>query len=319
MKYDVVAFGEILIDFTFCGTNERGVALFAQNPGGAPGNVCVAINRLGGASSFIGKVGDDMHGQLLIDTLKKEGVGTEGLISDDSVFTTLAFVNTNENGERFFSFSRKPGADTQMSFEEMPAELFENGRIFHSGSLSLTHEPARTATIRAVEKAREHGMIISYDPNYRDSLWPNEETAVKWMRSMIPYSDIMKISDEETALLTGYADPEKAASELIEQGVKIAAVTLGGDGALVASKDGIQKVPGFKPASIADTNGAGDTFWGAFLYQIAKADKELEQIRLEELAQFARYANAAASLTCTKSGAIPAMPSQEQVDEFLEA
>ena len=315
----MVAFGEILIDFTFTGTNERGVALFAQNPGGAPGNVCVAVNRLGGTSSFMGKVGDDMHGQLLIDTLEKEGVGTEGLCRDGSVFTTLAFVNTNENGARFFSFARKPGADTQMTFEEMPEELFENGRIYHFGSLSLTHEPARTASFEAVKKAREKGMIISYDPNYRDSLWPDEKTAVKWMRSMLPYADIVKISDEETALLTDFADPEKAAKALVEQGVKIAAVTLGADGALIAAKEGAVLAPGCKPSSIADTNGAGDTFWGAFLYQVAKSRKQPEELTLKELEEFARYANVAASLTCTRSGAIPAMPTAAEVDEFLNA
>ncbi|MCF0260520.1 MAG: hypothetical protein HUJ54_11740 [Erysipelotrichaceae bacterium] len=186
-------------------------------------------------------------------------------------------------------------------------------------SLSLTHEPARTASFEAVKKARENGMIISYDPNYRDSLWPDEQTAVKWMRSMIPYSDIVKISDEETALLTDFADPKQAAENLVEQGVKIAAVTLGADGALIATAQGTVKAPGCKPSSIADTNGAGDTFWGAFLYQVAKSGKQPEELTLEELGEFARYANVAASLTCTKSGAIPAMPAAAEVDEIFNA
>lgn len=316
-KYDVVAFGEILIDFTDLGPNEAGISMFAQNPGGAPGNVCVAISRLGGKSSFIGKVGDDMHGKLLKRTLENQGVSTKGMVEDPDVFTTLAFVSVNENGERSFSFARKPGADTQMSWNEMDTDEIENGKIFHIGSLSLTHEPARESTIKAIEHARKEGLIISYDPNYRDSLWSGEEEAVKMMRSLVPHVDVMKISDEETSLLTDHADPAEAAQALLDQGVKIAAVTLGADGALVANKEGYRVVPGFKPDSIADTNGAGDSFWGAFLYQLAKADKPLEDFTLDELEANTRFANAVAALTVSKAGAIPAMPFMDDVKEFM--
>lgn len=315
--YDVSAFGEILIDFTDLGKNERGISLFAQNPGGAPGNVCVAMNRLGAHTAFLGKVGHDMHGELLKNTLNKEGVSTKGLLEDDDVFTTLAFVSVNDDGERSFSFARKPGADTQMNYDEMDLDEIDQSSIFHVGSLSLTHEPARTTTKKAIEHAKEKGILISYDPNYRASLWPDEQSAIDMMRSLVPYADIMKISDEETALLTGKPDPADAAKALIDQGVKIAAVTLGANGALVANKEGTAVVPGFKPDSIADTNGAGDSFWGAFLYRLSQADKDLEDITLDELKANTRFANAVAALTVSKPGAIPAMPTMEETEEFL--
>lgn len=317
MKYDVAAFGEILIDFTHTNPGEEGPALFAQNPGGAPGNVCVAVSRLGGTSSFLGKVGTDMHGDLLRKTLEDEGVSVKGLISDDDAFTTLAFVSVDDSGERSFSFARKPGADTLMRADELDRDEIADASIFHVGSLSLTHEPARTATLEALKLAKEAGDIISYDPNYRASLWPDQETAVKAMRSLIPYADLMKISDEETDLLTDFKDPEEAARSLIDQGVKVAAVTLGSEGSLVANKEGIRKVAGFK-SKVADTNGAGDSFWGTLLFEIARSGKKPEDLTLDELEDMIRFANAAAAVTVTSHGAIPAMPTYEQVKERLE-
>lgn len=316
MSYELTVFGEILIDFTHTNPGEEGAALFAQNPGGAPGNVCVAVSRLGGKSAFLGKVGDDMHGRLLRDVLDKEGVSTKGLLTDPNTFTTLAFVSVDDNGERSFSFARKPGADTQMSAEELDVDEIAQGDIFHVGSLSLTHEPARSATLFGLKKAKELGKMVSYDPNYRASLWNSEEEAIEAMRSLIPYADIMKISDEETALLTGKEDPEEAAKALIDQGVKIAAITLGSKGALVANKEGTAVVGGFK-SDVADTNGAGDSFWGTMLYQIADSKKRPEELSLDELKDMVRFANAAAALTCRKHGAIPALPSKEDVVAFL--
>ena len=184
--YDITALGELLIDFTPCGTSEAGRQLFEQNPGGAPANVLVSVSRLGQKAAFIGKVGDDMHGALLKKTLEENNVDTSGLIVDPNVFTTLAFV-TLTDGERNFSFARKPGADTQLRKEEVNLEILKNTRIFHFGSLSLTDEPARSATIYAVENAKQCGALISYDPNYRAPLWKDRETAVKEMRSVIKY------------------------------------------------------------------------------------------------------------------------------------
>ncbi len=316
MENNICTFGEILIDFTDSGTTPSGTKLFAQHPGGAPANVAVGVKRLGGNASFIGKIGDDMHGTLLKGVLDEEGVDVSNLVQDDTVFTTLAFVSVGPEGERQFSFARKPGADTQMTFEEMDQDMIKNSKIFHVGSLSLTHEPSRTAEYKAIDLAKDNGVIISYDPNYRESLWLNEPVAIQAMRSLINKADIMKISDEETALLTDIKDPEGAAKSLIDQGVKVVAVTLGDKGALIANKEGAIVVPGFK-SQVADTNGAGDSFWSAMLVQVANANKALEELSLDELADFTRFANGVAALTVRKSGAIPAMPTLAQATEFL--
>lgn len=317
-RYDITAFGEILIDFTSQGYNENGQMLYARNPGGAPANVAVAAQKLGARTAFIGKVGKDMHGEFLRSVLKEEKVNTEGLISDENYFTTLAFVEVNENGERTFSFSRKPGADTKIQKEEVDIDVLDNTNIFHVGSLSLTDQPARDTTLYAVKRARSKGSIISYDPNYRASLWKDEETAEKQMRSLIPYVDIMKISDEETELLTGCPDVQQAAEILYQQGVKIIAVTLGGKGAYIYCSEGGCFVPGFDVKHVEDTNGAGDSFWGGFLYKISMSEKQLEDLTKEELAEYTRFGNAVASLCVEKKGAIPAMPELPQVEERLK-
>lgn len=314
--YDVVTFGEILIDFTWQGVNENGQALFAQNPGGAPANVAVATARLGGHTAFIGKAGKDMHGEFLKSVLEKENVETAGMILDKKYFTTLAFVSVDENGERNFSFARKPGADTRIEKEEIDVDILDKTKVFHIGSLSLTDQPARDTTIYAIRRAKEKGSIISYDPNYRASLWKDEETAKKQMRSLIPYVDIMKISDEETELLTGKKNPEEAAKRLFGQGVKIVAVTLGSEGAYLYCKEGGAYVPGFVSKAV-DTNGAGDSFWGGFLYRISAEEKRPELFTMEELKEYVRFGNAVASLCVEKKGAIPAMPSLAQVEERM--
>lgn len=316
MKTDITSFGEILIDFTREGNNESGAALFAQHPGGAPANVCVGIRRLGGNPAFIGKVGTDMHGAMLKNVLENEGIDVSQLIADPNFFTTLAFVDVNEEGEREFSFSRKPGADTQIQMEEIDPAVVQNSKIFHCGSLSLTDQPARTTTHQLIALAKASGVYISYDPNYRASLWPNEQIAIDQMRSLVCMVDIMKISDEECSLLTDQADPQQAAQVLLTQGPKIVAITLGSQGALIANAKGSRVVAGFK-SKVADTNGAGDSFWGAMLYQIAHCDQDLDQIDLDTLETFTRYANAVAALTVRKHGAIPAMPTAQEVANFL--
>lgn len=314
--YDITVFGEILIDFTYSGKNDDGQALFAQNPGGAPANVAVAAQKLGASTAFIGKAGKDMHGEFLKSVLEKQNVSTKGMLLDENYFTTLAFVNISESGERTFSFARKPGADTQIQKEEINVDILDHTNIFHIGSLSLTDQPARDTTFYAVSRAKNMGSIISYDPNYRASLWQDETTAIKHMRSLIPYADIMKISDEETLLLTNHKDPEIAAKSLIQHGVKISLVTLGGDGAYVCNKNGGFKVDGFKTTAI-DTNGAGDSFFGGFLYKVSKSGKNPDELTLSELKDFARFGNAVASLCVEKKGAINAMPELEQVNRRL--
>lgn len=315
--YDITTFGEILIDFTWQGINKEGQTLFAQNPGGAPANVAVAAAKLGSHTAFIGKAGNDMHGNYLKSVLEKEQVETKGMVLDDAYFTTLAFVNVGENGERSFSFARKPGADTKIQKEEIDVEILDRTQIFHVGSLSLTEQPARDTTLYAIRRAKEKGSIISYDPNYRASLWKDENTAKAQMRSLIPYADIMKISDEETELLTGKMKPEEAAEILFREGIKIAVVTLGSKGAYLYCKEGGAHIPGFVSEAV-DTNGAGDSFWGGFLYCISKSGKSPEQFTMEELKEYVRFGNAVASLCVEKKGAIPAMPELSQVKERME-
>lgn len=309
--FDVTALGEVLIDFTPCGKSEAGMNLFEQNPGGAPANVLAALCNLGFKTAFIGKVGDDMHGALLKDTLDKAGIDTEGMVVDDTVFTTLAFVSLKD-GERTFSFARKPGADTQLRPEEVKEDIVKNTKIFHCGSLSLTDEPARSATFHAIKMAKESGALISYDPNYRAPLWNSVEEAKVQMRSVIPYADIMKISDEETALLTDCSDPKEAAQALLDQGVKCVVVTLGKDGALLKTAQ-IEIVEKGKARKVVDTTGAGDSFWGGILSRFAQDGTDPAEITEEKAREYVRFANAVAGLCVEKRGAIPAMPTLEQV------
>ena len=309
--FDVTALGEILIDFTDYGISESGMTLFEQNPGGAPANVLAAVSRLGLKAAFIGKTGDDMHGTLLKKTLEDIHVDTTGMIMDPDVFTTLAFV-TLKNGERSFSFARKPGADTMLRKEEVNLEIVRNSRILHVGSLSLTAEPSRSATFYAVEEAKKAGVKISYDPNYRPLLWQSEEEAILHMRSLIPYADIMKISDEETMLLTGKKDPEEAADALLRQGISCVVVTLGKDGALLKTPD-LSVYGKGKDRKIADTTGAGDSFWGGFLTCLVRNHVSPEKLTVEQAESYVKFANTVAGLCVEKRGAIPAMPTLEQV------
>ncbi|MBR2189742.1 MAG: carbohydrate kinase [Eubacterium sp.] len=309
--FDVTALGEVLIDFTPYGTSEAGKRLFEQNPGGAPANVLAALSRMGCKTAFIGKVGADMHGDYLRSVLEELSIDTGSLISDPDFFTTLAFVSL-ENGERSFAFARKPGADTQLKASELNPALLEQTKIFHFGSLSMTDEPAKSATCEAVQMAKKAGALISYDPNYRAALWPDEQTAIREMRAVVPYVDLMKISDEECALLTGEHDPEKAAERLLEAGVRCAFVTCGGDGSLLRTKAVCVQEPAMK-CKLVDTTGAGDSFWGGVLYQFAVNNWMPEDLDTEKAQTILRFANTVAGLCVQKRGAIPAMPSLDEV------
>ncbi len=304
-KFNITALGEILIDFTVLDTNSS-AKLFQQNPGGAPANVLVAATKLGCSTAFIGKAGNDMHGLFLKDVLIKEKINTSNFLLDDNVFTTLAFVDIDSNKERTFSFARKPGADTLLSINEVDLNIIKNSNVLHVGSLSLTHEPVRTTTHEVIKYAKENNIIVSYDPNYRASLWSSVEDAIYHMRSITP--DIMKISDEETLLLTGVSNYEEAAIVLFNRGIKIVVVTLGDKGSYVYNKEGGKLIPSFK-SNLVDTTGAGDAFWGAFL---SKVNNNLD-VSLEVLSDYALFANATASLCVEQIGAIPAMPSIDDV------
>ena len=316
-KYDVVALGELLIDFTEDGISSFGQKLFEQNPGGAVANVASAMSKYGLKAGFVGKVGDDMHGRFLKKTLDDAGIDTKGLIIDSEVFTTLAFVALSANGDRSFSFARKPGADTCLCWDEIDKDLLQDTKVLHVGSLSLTDDPVRSATIKALEYAKQAGALISYDPNYRASLWKSRDHAIENMRSLIGCADIMKLSDEETELLTGNASPEQAAKSLMDAGIKCVAVTLGKAGALVAVNGECDIAEGYDIPAV-DTTGAGDAFWGGFLYKILKSGKPPAELTLGELKEFGRFANATATLCVQKRGAIPAMPTLDETYKLME-
>lgn len=315
---DIVAMGELLIDFTYHGRSENGTRLFEQNPGGAPANVLCAASNLGLSTAFIGKVGKDMHGDYLRRVLEEKGVDTSGLISADDVFTTLAFVELSETGERKFSFARKPGADTCLLASEVKFELAEGCKIFHFGSLSLTNEPSRSATIEAVKVAKKAGAIISYDPNYRAPLWKCENEASEIMQSVLRFADIVKISDEEVYLITGESSPEAAAESLFQKGISCAVVTLGSNGAYTAVKGAFVLVPILDPdVPVVDTTGAGDAFWGGFLYKLAVSGLRPNELGEAQLRDFTEFANGVASLCIQRRGGIPAMPTISMVKDFL--
>lgn len=315
-RVDIVALGELLIDFTEAGVGESGRRLFEQNPGGAPANLLTAAAHMGFKTAFIGKVGADMHGAFLKKTLEQEGIDTGAVIEDAAYFTTLAFVAIDEKGERHFSFARKPGADTMLRKEELDKELLADCKIFHFGSLSLTDEPAKSATLEAVRLAKEAGAVISYDPNYRASLWADQHTAVAEMKAMLPYADMVKVSDEESLLLTGKESCEEAAEALLDMGPKFMAVTLGSQGVLVARKGQKERISGFHVACV-DTTGAGDSFWGGFLSSYLSLREPIKQMSWENIKKCAVYGNAVAALCVQKRGGLPAIPTKEAVEEWL--
>lgn len=316
--FDIVALGELLVDFTTCGKSANGMRLFEQNPGGAVCNVLSAMARQGDATAFIGKIGKDMHGQFLKQSIESVGIDTSGLVEADDVFTTLAFVELSETGERSFSFARKPGADTCLAASELNEELLKHTRILHVGSLSLTNEPARSATIHAIRIAKAAGAVISYDPNYRAPLWDSVETAKQQMRSLLPYVDIMKLSDEETALLTDREDPTEALMFLYDAGITCAAVTMGSKGALVMLR-GETAVADPHNCVRVDSTGAGDAFWGGFLHDLLQRGKEIGALTLDDAASFAHLANVVAAICCERRGALLSMPTAEEVRMRLSA
>ena len=308
----ITTIGEILIDMTQTGTDANGNAIFAAIPGGAPANLAVAARKLGVETAFIGCVGNDPFGAILRKTLLHYGVDASALQTTDDADTTLAVVTVDPHGERSFAFCRKPGADTQID-RTRALETASHAEILHFGSVSLAAVACRDTIVSAVKRAKENGALITYDPNYRASLWGSVEEAIEVMRSVLPLCDIVKISEEETLLLSGYEAPDKAAEALIEQGVKLVIVTLGANGAYWRYGKDSGTVPGFK-VKVADTNGAGDTFFGAFVSRIAKHGG-LNGLNPERIERYVRYANRAASITASRPGAIPAMPTEDELTE----
>ena len=308
---DITAVGEILIDLTQSGVNELGIPVFAANPGGAPANLAVAAARLGASSAFIGKVGTDSFGTFLRSTLIDNKVDVTGMITDQHSRTTLAVVALDKTGERTFSFYRDPSADVNLRADEIAEEQLKNTRFLHFGSVSLTTDPARSATLHAVKTAKQYGATISYDPNYRASLWSDEATAIERMLEPLNMVDVLKVSDEELPLLTGTSDLEKGSQILADKGIALVLVTLGPDGAYYRFGDHTGHVPGVK-VKVGDTNGAGDTFFGAALSQLCKFES-LSDMTVSQLENIIAIANKAAAITTSRHGAIPAMPTYGEV------
>ncbi|MBQ4054144.1 MAG: carbohydrate kinase [Clostridia bacterium] len=314
-NFDVCALGEVLIDFTPAGVSAKGMPLFECNPGGAPANVLAAVNKLGGRSAFIGKIGDDAHGRFLADSMKQSDIDLTGLRIDREIPTTLAFVSLDEKGDRSFSFYRKPGADLMLRESEVDECLLSDCRIFHFGSVSLTGDPARTATLESAKKARRAGALVSYDPNYRPLLWNEEDAAVAEMKKGFDLADIIKVSDYELVLLTGETDLDRGAEILLGYGASLALISMGPGGSYIANKNASVKLATYDVKTV-DTTGAGDAFLGAILSRLAdKTADEIAELGKDELTDILDYANACGSLTTTKTGAAPAIPTPEEIEE----
>lgn len=314
--YDVTALGELLIDFAPQSVDGAGYPTIKANPGGAPGNFLAALARYGAKTAMIGKVGDDLYGRLLLGTLESAGIETKGVVCDPAVFTTLAFVSLDERGERSFSFARKPGADTQIRWEELDKTLIEDCRIFHFGTLSLTDEPSRTATREAVAYAKKLGKTITFDPNLRPPLWDSEERARAKILWGLAQADVVKISEEEAAFLWNCPPEEGARKLLTEFGVSLAMVTLGAAGCLLMNRNGTVSAP--CPAVCpVDTTGAGDIFGGSAVWRLLQSGKGPGELTRRELEEIAGFACTAASLSTEAVGGIPSIPDLDRVLERM--
>ena len=314
---DVVALGELLIDFTTQGTDADGYPTMAAHPGGAPANFLAALAKFGAKTALLGKVGGDAFGKLLVGTLAKAGIETRGIVTDPDVFTTLAFVILDSQGDREFSFGRKPGADTCLRFEELDMSLIDQARAFHFGTLSLTDQPARGATARAVAYARRKGKLITFDPNLRKPLWKNLEEAKALMLWGLGQADVVKISDEEVEFLFGMTPEEGARHILAEFGVGLVFVTCGPDGCIFKNPVAEGRVPGLSGLKVADTTGAGDIFGGSAVWKLLQIDKDVRTLTEGEMADAARFACASAGLSTTRFGGISSVPSLAEVTAKL--
>lgn len=318
-SFDVVALGELLIDMTMNGKSGQGNALYEANPGGAPCNVLAILKKLGHSVAFIGKVGDDIFGHELKGVLEEVGIDPRGLVMDKDARTTLAFVKTFDDGDRDFSFYRNPGADMLLKKEDVDLSLISDTRIFHFGTLSMTHDGIREATLYSIEEAKKAGALISFDPNLREPLWDSLDEAKEQVLKGLGYSDILKISDNEIQWLTGKEDYEEGARWILEKyGITLMTVSLGKEGSMAfyrkdptSSYIKAQAAPVLSKDTI-ETTGAGDTFGGCILHFVLT--KGLEDLKEEDLKEMLSYANAAASIITTRRGALRVMPTPDEID-----
>ncbi len=314
---DVVALGELLIDFACVSTDEAGYPTMAAHPGGAPANFLAALSKFGAKTALIGKVGQDAFGDMLTATLKNAGIETRGLISDPEVFTTLAFVTLDENGDRSFSFARKPGADTHLRFEEIDLSLIDEAKVFHFGTLSLTDEPARSATYRAVEYSKSKGKLITYDPNLRKPLWKDLKEAKKQLLWGLSQADVVKISDEEVEFLFGLGVEDGAKHILETYPVKLVFVTCGADGCYFKNGKTEGHVPSLQGIAVKDTTGAGDIFGGSAVWKLLQIGLPPEALEKAQLEDIVRFACVSAGLSTTKMGGISSVPELTEIQEKL--
>ena len=304
--FDITALGEILIDFTPV-ESDSGKRTFEENPGGAPANLLATIAKFGGKTAFIGKVGNDMFGHSLKGVLEENRIDTTGLVIDKTHNTTLAFVALDNFGDRSFSFYRNFGADIFLSKDEVPEDIIKQSKIFHFGTLSLTDEPAKTATDFALKTAKESGCIITLDPNYRELLWKNSDIAASVMKKYVPYADIVKFSKEEILMITTGTDVLSAIKSVTDMGVTVVLVTDGGNGVTFGTKEYQGFVPSLKLETV-DTTGAGDIFFGTFLYEFLKSGKTPDTITFEDAEAFVEKSVTISGLSTLKKGAIPSIP-----------
>lgn len=314
-KFDVIAMGELLIDFTMSGQSGQGNNLFEACPGGAPCNVLALLNKMGKKTAFYGKVGKDQFGTLLRDTLKDVGIDESHLLTDEQVNTTLAFVHTFPDGDREFSFYRNPGADMMLTADEVDPAFLEQARLFHFGTLSMTHDGVREATKKAVKTAKDNGILVSFDPNLRPPLWSSLELAKEQMEYGFRLCDILKISDNEIQFVSGKEDYDEGIQYLQEKyNIPLILLTMGKDGSRAYYKGMRVERAGFQCKTI-ETTGAGDTFCGSSLNYILEHD--FENLTEEQLGEMLTFANAAAAIVTTRKGAIRSMPEKEEVLELI--
>ena len=317
-KYDVVALGELLIDFTENGLSEQGNPLLEANPGGAPCNVLSMLQKLGDKTAFIGKVGNDGFGHLLTKAVQEQGIDTTGLVYDNDVHTTLALVLKKENGDRDFAFYRNPGADMNLKEEEVNESLIASSSIFHFGTLSLTDESVKMATQKAVKAAKENGLTITFDPNLREPLWRSLEEAHEQVAWGLQQADVVKISDNEITWFTGMDNYDEGIAFLQKEypNLKLICLSMGGDGSKAVYRDIHVAYPAFLQEATIETTGAGDTFCACKIHTVL--ENGIDHLDEEKLKEMLKFANAAASLVTTKKGALRVMPTKEEVETFIE-
>ena len=315
-KFDVTALGELLVDFTENGISAQGNTLLEANPGGAPCNILAMLKNLGKKTAFIGKIGNDALGKMLKKTVEDQGICIDNLVEDEEIHTTLAFVHSDKDGDRSFSFYRNPGADLMLQWEEINVDFLVNTKIFHFGTLSMTEEEIKNVTKKAVQKAKENGVLISFDPNFRPPLWKDMEDARQQMWYGIGQCDILKISDDEILFLTGTKDIDEGIARIREKShAKLICATMGKNGSKVYYKGKTVFGRPFLRKDTIETTGAGDTFMACVLNTVL--EKGLEQLTQESLTEMLLFANAASSIITTRKGALKVMPQRQEILDCL--